>query len=92
VPAAPRCERFLSRGGELPSRAERLSYEAGGGWWNKNLLWLLVEDIGLDAVRERVRRPLSGLRITPFYGCYIVRRSTRLGFDEHPSATSTWTC
>jgi succinate dehydrogenase / fumarate reductase cytochrome b subunit len=63
---------------------EGLSYEAGGGWWNKNFLWLLVEDIGLDAVRGRVRRPLSGLRIAPFYGCYIVRPSRRLGFDEHP--------
>jgi succinate dehydrogenase / fumarate reductase cytochrome b subunit len=63
---------------------EGLSYEAGGGWWNKNLLWLLVEDIGLDAVRERVQRPLSGLRIAPFYGCYIVRPSKRLGFAEYP--------
>ena len=63
---------------------EGLSYEARGGWWNKNLLWLLVEDIGLDAVRERVQRPLSGLRIAPFYGCYIVRPSKRLGFAEYP--------
>jgi succinate dehydrogenase / fumarate reductase, cytochrome b subunit len=63
---------------------EGLSYRAGGGWWNKNLLWLLVEDIGLDAVRERVRRSLSGLRIAPFYGCYIVRPTRRLGFDEYP--------
>jgi succinate dehydrogenase / fumarate reductase, cytochrome b subunit len=63
---------------------EGLSYRAGGGWWNKNLLWLLVEDIGLDAVRDRVRRSLSGLRIAPFYGCYIVRPTRRLGFDEYP--------
>ena len=63
---------------------EGLSYQAGGGWWNKNLLWLLVEDIGLDAVRERVQRPLSGLRIAPFYGCYIVRPSKRLGFADYP--------
>ena len=63
---------------------EGLSYEAGGSWWNKNFLWILVEEIGLDAVRERVRRPLSGLRIAPFYGCYIVRPSKRLGFAEHP--------
>jgi succinate dehydrogenase / fumarate reductase cytochrome b subunit len=63
---------------------EGLSYEAGGSWWNKNFLWILVEEIGLDAVRERVRRPLSGLRIAPFYGCYIVRPSKRLGFAEYP--------
>jgi succinate dehydrogenase / fumarate reductase cytochrome b subunit len=64
--------------------AERLSYQRDGSWWNKNLLWLLVEEIGLDAVRERVVRPLDGLRVAPFYGCYIVRPSRRLGFADHP--------
>src|SRR5688500_4900978 len=63
---------------------EGLSYEAGGAWWNKNFLWLLAEEIGFDNLRERVERPLTGLRIAPFYGCYIVRPSQRLGFDEHP--------
>jgi succinate dehydrogenase / fumarate reductase cytochrome b subunit len=72
--------------GEVNSHLEPdgLSYEAGGDWWNKNLLWILVEEIGLDALRERVVRPLAGLRIAPFYGCYIVRPTKRLGFDEHP--------
>ena len=51
--------------------AEGLAYEKG--LTNKNLLWLLVEDIGLDEVRSRVRRPLTDLRVGPFYGCYIVR-------------------
>jgi succinate dehydrogenase / fumarate reductase, cytochrome b subunit len=64
--------------------AEGLSYEQDGRWWNKNLLWLLVEDIGLDALRERVVRPLEGLRIAPFYGCYIVRPTRRLDFAEYP--------
>ncbi|HEY0630952.1 MAG TPA: CoB--CoM heterodisulfide reductase iron-sulfur subunit B family protein, partial [Thermoleophilaceae bacterium] len=64
--------------------AEGLSYSRGNGWWNKNLLWILVEEIGLDRLREAVVRPLEGLRIAPFYGCYIVRPTRRLGFDEHP--------
>jgi succinate dehydrogenase / fumarate reductase cytochrome b subunit len=64
--------------------AEGLSYETSGDWWNKNFLWILAEEIGFDTLRERVQRPLSGLRIAPFYGCYIVRPSKRLGFDEHP--------
>ena len=63
---------------------EGLGYERDGEWWNKNLMWLLVEEIGLDKPRERVVRPLEGLRIAPFYGCYIVRPTRRLGFDEHP--------
>jgi succinate dehydrogenase / fumarate reductase cytochrome b subunit len=63
---------------------EGLAYEKNSAWWNKNFLWLLVEDIGLDALRERVVRPLTGLRVAPFYGCYIVRPQSRLGFDEKP--------
>jgi len=66
--------------------AEGLRYERG--ITNKNFLWLLVEDIGLDALRERVRRPLTNLRVGPFYGCYIVRPAERVGIDEdHPRHT-----
>ncbi|HLL87300.1 MAG TPA: CoB--CoM heterodisulfide reductase iron-sulfur subunit B family protein [Thermoleophilaceae bacterium] len=65
---------------------EGLRYErAGREWTNKNLLWLLVEDLGLDALREKVVRPLEGLRVAPFYGCYIVRPTHRLGYDEFPN-------
>jgi succinate dehydrogenase / fumarate reductase, cytochrome b subunit len=62
---------------------EGLQYEAG--ITNKNFLWLLVEDIGLDALRSKVKRPLTNLRVGPFYGCYIVRPAPRLGIDhDHP--------
>jgi succinate dehydrogenase / fumarate reductase cytochrome b subunit len=64
--------------------AESLSYERDPDWWNKNFLWLLVEEIGLEALAEKVVRPLEGLRIAPFYGCYIVRPTGRLGYDKHP--------
>jgi succinate dehydrogenase / fumarate reductase, cytochrome b subunit len=57
-----------------------LVYEKG--LTNKNFLWLLVEEIGLDALAARVRRPLTDLRVGPFYGCYIVRPTDRLGIDE----------
>jgi succinate dehydrogenase / fumarate reductase cytochrome b subunit len=65
-------------------RDESLRYEHDESWWNKNFLWLLVEEIGLDAVRERVVRPLEGMRIAPFYGCYVVRPTKRLGYADHP--------
>ncbi len=64
--------------------AESLAYSQHSEWWNKNFLWLLVEEIGLDKLRERVVRPLEGLRIAPFYGCYIVRPTKRLGYADHP--------
>jgi len=64
---------------------EDLSYVRGkDGWTNKNFLWVLVEDYGLDRLKERVRRPLAGLRVGPFYGCYVLRPKHRLGYEEHP--------
>ena len=67
---------------ETPS-AEGLEYMQG--CTNKNFLWLLVEEIGLDALSSKVKRPLTNLRVGPFYGCYIVRPTDRLGIDEeHP--------
>ena len=63
--------------------AEGLTYEKG--LTNKNFLWLLVEEIGLDRLRSLVKRPLTNLKVGPFYGCYIVRPRARLGIDaEHP--------
>jgi succinate dehydrogenase / fumarate reductase cytochrome b subunit len=62
-----------------------LAYEKDkDGFTNKNFLWLLVEDYGLDRLRAQVKRPLEGLKVGPFYGCYIVRPKERLGYNEHP--------
>ncbi len=50
----------------------------------KHLLWMLVEDIGLERVAAAIRRKLAGLRIAPFYGCYILRPEEYLGLRERP--------
>ena len=60
--------------------SEGLTYEKG--LTNKNFLWLLVEEIGLDELRARVKRPLTDLNVGPFYGCYIVRPIDRLDIDS----------
>ncbi len=59
---------------------EGLTYERGIS--NKNFLWLMVEEIGLDTIKAKVKRPLTDLRVGPFYGCYIVRPTDRLGIDQ----------
>ena len=65
---------------------EGLTYEKGIS--NKNFLWLMVEEIGLDEIKSRVKRPLTDLRVGPFYGCYIVRPTDRLGISrENPRDT-----
>ncbi|CAN5443190.1 CoB--CoM heterodisulfide reductase iron-sulfur subunit B family protein [soil metagenome] len=62
---------------------EGLHYEKEG-FSNKNFLWVLVEDYGLDNLKTLVTRPLNGLKVGPFYGCYILRPRHRLGYEEHP--------
>lgn len=62
---------------------EDLQYEAN--IVNKNFLWVLVEEIGLENLKGLVRRPLTDLRVGPFYGCYIVRPTDRLDINsENP--------
>lgn len=50
------------------------------------LLDVVVNDIGLDRVRARVRCPLEGLRVVAYYGCLLVRPPDVTAFDdpEHP--------
>jgi succinate dehydrogenase / fumarate reductase cytochrome b subunit len=59
-------------------------FHYNGGTNVKHLLWMLFEDIGIDRVKAAVKRPLTGLKIAPFYGCYILRPADELGYKERP--------
>jgi succinate dehydrogenase / fumarate reductase, cytochrome b subunit len=50
----------------------------------KHLLWMLFEDIGVDRIRAAIKYKLTGLKIAPFYGCYILRPQDALGLVERP--------
>ncbi len=39
----------------------------------RHLLDVIVNDVGLDAVRRKVVRPLKGLRVAPYLGCMVPR-------------------
>ncbi|NTV02621.1 MAG: succinate dehydrogenase [Chlorobiaceae bacterium] len=54
----------------------------------RHLLWVLIEDVGLDAIRQKVKTPLGNMRIAPFYGCHILRPSSVLGKDNPLEPTS----
>jgi len=76
------------RDGEYRARVNQVISEEGleykGTVEVKHMLWVLAEDIGVEEVKKKVVRPLEGLRVAPFYGCYIVRPTGPLGYDEHP--------
>ena len=47
----------------------------------RHILDILVNDVGYDAIKAKVKKPLASLNIAPYYGCQVVRPG--FGFD-HP--------
>ncbi|MHB9026449.1 MAG: heterodisulfide reductase-related iron-sulfur binding cluster [Armatimonadota bacterium] len=48
----------------------------------KHLLEVLWDDFGPQTLQQRVRRPLTGLRVASHGGCHLVRPSKELAFDD----------
>lgn len=53
-----------------------------------HLLWALIEDYGLDRLKEKVKRPLTGLKVANFYGCHILMPPKIMGFENHMNPQS----
>ncbi len=53
----------------------------------RHLLDVLIHDIGLDKLKEKVVRPLKGLRVAPYMGCMVPRPDyhKRWSDPEHPT-------
>jgi succinate dehydrogenase / fumarate reductase cytochrome b subunit len=50
----------------------------------RHFIWILLEDVGEEEIRKHIKKPLTGLRAAPFYGCYLQRPAEALGFDQNP--------
>ena len=53
-----------------------------------HFLWVLIRDYGLDKLKAKVVKPLTGLRVAEYYGCHILRPQTELGFEDYQMPTS----
>lgn len=53
-----------------------------------HLLRVLTERVGLEAIRSKVKRPLSGLKVGAFYGCHLLRPADEMRWEspEEPHA------
>ena len=58
-----------------------------GGVAVRHVLDVLVNELGPDGIRAKVRRPLAGLKVACYYGCLLTRPPEIVAFDdpEHPS-------
>jgi heterodisulfide reductase subunit B len=48
----------------------------------KHFIQGLMDDIGLEKIKEKVVKPLNTLKVAPFYGCHSLRPSKLLQLDD----------
>jgi len=64
----------MKRNPELAARvAEKIGYEYQGTVETFHVVDTLLERVGIDAIRARVEKPLTGLRVVSYYGCATTR-------------------
>jgi heterodisulfide reductase subunit B len=52
-----------------------------------HLLEVLRDDLGFDKVAKQVKKPLTGLRVAPYYGCLLLRPAKEIGLDNPEEPT-----
>jgi succinate dehydrogenase / fumarate reductase cytochrome b subunit len=54
----------------------------------KHFHWVLLEEFGEEGLKEKVVKPLTGLKVYPYYGCHTVRPKDIIGYEpsENPQS------
>jgi heterodisulfide reductase subunit B len=60
--------------------------EYGGEVEVKDIVHLLRDDVGFEAIRQKVKQPLRDLRVASYYGCMVLRPPAQVAYDDpdHP--------
>ncbi|KPL19824.1 MAG: hypothetical protein AMJ92_01275 [candidate division Zixibacteria bacterium SM23_81] len=56
--------------------------EYDGGVTVLHYLQMLREELGFDVMAKAVEKPLSGLKVAPYYGCNLLRPPAEMEFDD----------
>jgi heterodisulfide reductase subunit B len=71
---------------ELKARVNKILSSAGkefkGNKEVRHYLQVLMEDVGLDRIKQSVIKPLNKLKVAAFSGCHLLRPSELLRFDD----------
>lgn len=54
----------------------------------KDILHLLRDDVGFEAVAEKVQKPLKDLKVASYYGCMVLRPPAEVAYDDPDHPTS----
>lgn len=50
-------------------------------------LEILKQEIGFSTIKEKVKKPLNGIKAAPYYGCMLLRPFEEMGFDDKERPT-----
>lgn len=64
--------------------AENVTYK--GKAHVHHLLDILANDFGPEAIKAHVKRPLTGIKVAPYYGCQTVRPYAPYDDSQHPNS------
>jgi len=85
-----KAQRYLRDHDDLRQTVSKALAEAGLTYRGKvkvrHPLEVLINDVGMDAIKARVTRPLKGLKVASYYGCQLVRPYA--DFDDQHDPTS----
>lgn len=48
----------------------------------KHFVQVLLEDVGLEKIKEKIKRPLTDMVFASFYGCHLIRPHEVVEFDD----------
>ena len=67
---------------------EALGEDYDGSVRVRHFVEVLLEDVGVDRVREALKASLNGLKVACYYGCLLVRPPEVMQFDDPENPTS----
>lgn len=67
---------------------ETIEAELTGKLKLRNLLGFMRQTVGLETIRAKTSKPLKGLKVIPYYGCYMVKPPQVTCFDDPENPTS----
>lgn len=82
--AAHRLEHDAEARRAVNRRLRPLGLKYQGGVAVRHYVRLLLEEVGEEAIKSQVKRPLDGLRLAPHYGCHFIKPSEVVGGLDDP--------
>lgn len=67
---------------EINSHLKESGLEFKGTIEAKHIMQVLIEDVGIEKIKDAVVKPLTMLKVTEHNGCHILRPKEFIGFDD----------